>query len=118
MNNRFYSKSTGCTYLEYIHGDQIPVDAVPITESRYLEVIANPELGKIRSHDSEGLPVLIDPPSPTYEQQQYRINTEARAYLSLTDWYVIRLQEIGEPVPEDILLLRAEARSKVIHLEV
>jgi hypothetical protein len=58
---RYYSKETGCTYLSGIHTNQMPADAVPIGEARYLEVIANPAPGKIRSHDADGLPILIDP---------------------------------------------------------
>ena len=59
---RFYSQTTGCTYLEGRHAGQIPADAVPITEALYLAVIANPAPGKIRSHDEAGLPILSDPP--------------------------------------------------------
>ncbi|TDL95675.1 phage tail protein [Stutzerimonas stutzeri ATCC 17588 = LMG 11199] len=57
---RFYSKHTGATYLESVHA-QMPADAVPIAEDRYQLVIANPTLGKMRSHDGDGLPILIDP---------------------------------------------------------
>ncbi len=64
---RLYSPSTGSTYLQAIHGDT-PGDVVPITEERYLEVIANPEPGKVRSHDHEGLPMLIDPPPLTPDE--------------------------------------------------
>ncbi|MBT2339456.1 MULTISPECIES: phage tail assembly chaperone [Pseudomonas] len=64
---RLYSATTGCTYLETIHPDA-PQDAVPITEERFLEVIANPAPGKVRSHDDQGLPILIDPPPPTAEE--------------------------------------------------
>lgn len=49
------------------------------------------------------------------EAQRAADNTEARAYLASTDWYVIRLQETGQPVPEDVLASRAAAREKVIH---
>jgi hypothetical protein len=59
---RLYSKSTGCTYLPGIQ-KEVPGDAVPISENLYLSVIANPVPGKIRGHDAEGLPILIDPPS-------------------------------------------------------
>ncbi|MCF5721036.1 hypothetical protein [Pseudomonas syringae] len=65
---RFYSPSTGNTYLQGLHTD-IPGDAVAIDEDRYQAVIANPEPGKIRSHDANGLPVLIDPVAVTREQQ-------------------------------------------------
>lgn len=27
---------------------------------------------------------------------------EARSYLASTNWYVIREQEIGEPIPQDV----------------
>lgn len=65
---RFYSKETGTTYLQGLHTD-IPQDAVAIDEARYQTVIANPDPGKIRSHDAEGLPVLIDSQEVSREQQ-------------------------------------------------
>lgn len=46
--------------------------------------------------------------------QRDQANAEARAYLSSTDWYVIRMQETGEPVPEDVLAKRAAARARVV----
>ncbi|WP_226500523.1 phage tail protein [Pseudomonas sp. MWU16-30322] len=63
---RYYSKSTGCTYLEGIH-KEMPADAVLITESRFAEVLGTSSPGKVRSHDSEGLPIWINPPEPTVE---------------------------------------------------
>lgn len=35
---------------------------------------------------------------------------KARAYLAETDWMVVRMAETGQPVPQDILELRAAAR--------
>jgi hypothetical protein len=58
---RYYSQQTGCTYLSAIHGEQMPSDAVPISDALFQSVIANPEQGKVRSH-SNGLPVLIEAP--------------------------------------------------------
>ena len=46
--------------------------------------------------------------------EQERINREARSYLSETDWYVLRFQETGVEIPEDVLTKRAEAREKVV----
>lgn len=76
---RFYSQETGTTYLQGIH--LIPAGAVEITEARYLEVIANPSPGKIRSHDASGLPILIDPPAyvPTFDELCQRIDAAADA---------------------------------------
>lgn len=76
---RYYSQETGNTYLQGIH--QVPASAVKITEARYQEVIANPAPDKIRSHDAEGLPILIDPPAyvPTVDDLCNRIDTAADA---------------------------------------
>jgi hypothetical protein len=58
---RFYSQLTLTTYLEGLH-KTMPSDAQEISEARFLEVLANPAPGKVRSHDALGLPILIDPP--------------------------------------------------------
>lgn len=58
---RFYSQSTGTTYLQGLHL-HMPEDAVPISEEIYNAVIANPPMDKVRGHDASGLPILLDPP--------------------------------------------------------
>lgn len=63
---RFYSQSTGTTYLSGVHA-QIPSDAIEISEALYLSVIGNPEPGKVRAHDERGLPYLIDAPQPVLD---------------------------------------------------
>jgi hypothetical protein len=45
---------------------------------------------------------------------QQVINSEALAYLSSTDWLVIRELDGGTVMPADIKQLRAEAREQVI----
>lgn len=44
---------------------------------------------------------------------QAEINEEARLYLASTDWYVVRFQETGVTIPEDISQARAEARESI-----
>lgn len=75
---RYYSKTTGCTYLSGRH-NRMPSDAVPITEERYQETIANPVQGKIRGHDAAGLPILIDPPPyiPTADELCQQVDVAA-----------------------------------------
>ncbi|WOE80817.1 phage tail assembly chaperone [Pseudomonas protegens] len=58
---RLYSPSTGTTYLIGMH-PTIPADALEISDSLYLAVIGNPPPGKVRAHDTQGLPYLIDAP--------------------------------------------------------
>lgn len=66
---RYYSKSTDCTYLERVHS-VMPDDVIEISDALYQEVFANPMLGKIRSVDESGLPILIDPPGLTPEERE------------------------------------------------
>ena len=75
---RYYSKETGSTYIDAVHGASMPPDVVLITDARYLEVIGNPSPGKIRSHDAEGLPILIDPPAyvPTVDDHRAAVAAE------------------------------------------
>ena len=110
----FASKSTRGFYDAAIHGDKIPADAVEITAEDHAALMDGQSNGKLIDFDEAGYPFLADPAPPTEEQLQQQANTEARAYLASTDWYVIRLQETGEPVPEDILTERAAARVRVI----
>ncbi|EJM65579.1 Caudovirales tail fiber assembly protein [Pseudomonas sp. GM50] len=56
---RFYSRTTGNTYLAGYH-TSLPDDAVEIDNERYDAVIANPKAGTARAHDDEGLPVLVE----------------------------------------------------------
>lgn len=60
---RFYSPSTATTYLAGMHS-VLPADLVEITEAQYLSVIGNPAPGKVRVHDEDGLPYLVDAPEP------------------------------------------------------
>jgi hypothetical protein len=55
----------------------------------------------------------INPPK-TPEQLQAEINHAARTYLLSTDWYIIRLQETGDPVPPEVLTERQAARQRVV----
>lgn len=69
---RLYSRSTGNTYLAGYH-TSLPDDAVEIDDERYEAVIANPAAGMDRSHDEEGLPVLVAPVSgPVSDEQAAR----------------------------------------------
>ena len=45
---------------------------------------------------------------------QKKINEEARAYLTSTDWMVVRAAEGGTAVPSDVATKRAAERAKVV----
>ena len=89
---RLYSARTGCCYLPAVHED-IPDDAREISEELYQATIANPERGKVRSHDAEGLPILIDPPAykPTNIADLQAVERSWRdGEVSSTEWLVTR----------------------------
>ena len=46
--------------------------------------------------------------------QQQQTNEQALKYLAETDWYIIRQQETGMSVPQDILNARAAARASIV----
>lgn len=103
MTDRVISPSTGGVYILGV-SSSIPSDAVPITEARYLEVVANPAPGKIRSRDGAGLPILIDPPAATAEQIWPQIKAErdrrkALGVLAAGNWFHSdadsRIQQLG-----------------------
>ena len=64
----FYSKSTGGFYARDIHGDNIPADAVEITEAEHAALLEGQSQGKLIGADENGRPILQDPPPPTPEQ--------------------------------------------------
>ena len=53
----------------------------------------------------------------TAEEEQARlqesINSEAKAYLKDTDWYITRFIDTGEPIPAEVSQLRQEARERI-----
>jgi hypothetical protein len=46
-------------------------------------------------------------------QVKRSMNIEARLYLANTDWYVIRKNETGKEIPDDVLVKRADAREAI-----
>jgi hypothetical protein len=67
--------------------NQIPQNAVEITEEKWQELLAGQSVGKIIAADSNGNPVLQDAPAPTQEQldaQQAQVNAKASAIAKLT----------------------------------
>ena len=53
---------------------------------------------------------------PIVEQKtsQEQINKEALAYLAETDFYVIRMMDVGIPMPEGMQVLRQQARDRIV----
>lgn len=50
----------------------------------------------------------------TAQVAQQATNEASLKYLAETDWYVIRNQEVGTAIPEEILTARAAARAAIV----
>ena len=77
----FFSKTTNGFYDPEIHGENIPEDAVAITQERHAELMAGQSAGKIISADKNGRPILTDPPPPTPEQIIAQYTTGVQQHL-------------------------------------
>ena len=89
----------------------IPDEAIEISHDIFVRMIVeNDGVWRYRS----GKIVKEPLPAPTQKEIQDQVNAEARAYLAKTDWYVTRMQENGQPVPDDIAVARQAARERVV----
>ena len=59
----------------------------------------HPDIGRPQYSKNQTIKILID-----------QARNSARAELLKTDWYIIRKQETGKEVPQDILQLRSKIR--------
>lgn len=87
-------------YDSEIHGDNIPADAVEVSEELFWQTInetdgiwkRDPQTGEITKHPL---------PGPTQEQLAESVRAKRDALLAACDWVAIRANELGEPVPQD-----------------
>lgn len=86
----YYSSNPRGFYDSCRHGDNIPEGAKEITAELYQELLDGMEQGKILSEDSEGYPVLIEPPPLTPEEVAAIERNWRDAKLATTDGDVTR----------------------------
>ena len=65
MTAFFYSPNTGGFYLEAVHGDNMPLDVVEVSDEEHAALMAGQATGKLIQANEQGLPVLIDLPAPS-----------------------------------------------------
>lgn len=80
-----FSKTTLGFYLLEIHGENIPVDAIEISDALYESV-----RGKNVVADANGLPCAYVPPAPTITELSATVRTERNALLTASDWTQVR----------------------------
>ena len=78
---KFYSKQTNGFYDKEIHGENIPNDAVEISNSKYDELLQEQVTGGIIAGNEQGLPYIKKPVviESTYKEKR------AQAYPSIAD---------------------------------
>lgn len=92
----FYSKQTNYFYTTEIHGENIPDDAVEITQEQHAALLQGQSEGKVITADENGYPILVDPPAPTAEQLAAQARAERDTKLTATNWLVERHREEQE----------------------
>lgn len=73
---KYYAASTNGFYSPEINGDDIPGDAVEITDDQWLALLDGQSGGKIISSDDKGNPVLVDFPVPTQAEIIVQANSQ------------------------------------------
>lgn len=86
----FFCPSSASFFDADIYGDQLPEDAVEITEDLRQELLEAQSLGKQIVADKAGQPVAVDRPGPTIEQQCERERFWRDSLLAKTDTMVTR----------------------------
>lgn len=65
---KLYSNSTGGFYSREIHGENIPADAVEITDDYHAELSNGESGGLLIVANESGYPILVQPPPPSVDQ--------------------------------------------------
>lgn len=65
---KYFSQTTNGFYSDEINGDEIPDDAVEITDEKWMELLNGQGVGKVIAANETGYPVLLDPPPLTKDE--------------------------------------------------
>lgn len=88
----FYSASERGFYSRDIHGENIPKDAVEISDELHASLIVGQSAGKVISADESGVPCLTDPPPATEEELKLMAIQKRDALLAAASQKIAPLQ--------------------------
>lgn len=86
----FYSQSASGFYDAAIHGNNIPADAVEITQEQHAALLQGQSEGKVIAADENGYPFLVDPPQPTADQLADTARAERDRLIESFRWRIER----------------------------
>lgn len=92
----FFSKSTNGFYLESVHGDGIPSDAVKVTSEDYAKLFQGQSQGDLIVADKDGNPVL----QKRVPTQQEKISEELAWIVSEMDRAREELEKVQDSDPK------------------
>lgn len=81
-----YAKSTGGFYSAEIHGENIPADAVEISQEYYESLLNGQSKGNLITSDKDGAPVLTSPQPPSTDQLATSARAQRDTLLTASDW--------------------------------
>lgn len=106
-----FSPSTGGFYDDEIHEpDQIPLDAVDVTDEQHDALFEGQAIGKQIQAGPNGLPVLVDPPARTHEQLIAKAREDRDALLGVATLRMDPLKdavELDVATPGEVVALKA-----------
>lgn len=93
---KFYSASTGGFYSSEIHGNDMPGDAVGISDGVWQKMCDGQAEGKIIIADAGGKPTLAEPPGPTKDEQIATAEDEKNVLRANADHIIQPLKDADE----------------------
>jgi hypothetical protein len=110
---KLFSNSTRGFYDIEIHGENIPADAVEITDAQYKSLMDGQQAGKEIGADLSGKPVLVDPVPPTRDEIALAVsNARAVSYAKESDPLFFKAQR-GESTMDEWLAKVTEIKARI-----
>lgn len=82
----YFSKLTNGFYDAEIHKNNMPSDAVEISDEDHARLLGGQSEGKMIAADDNGYPILSDHPAPSNDELKVLCKAQAKQLLIDTDW--------------------------------